>query len=101
MNPIRDCAYLQEDGCCGYPHAVTPECHAESCPRLSPDVYGVIEEMVVALKLARVQLEHDVPELCWATGPNTGDPIQDLVICPGCVAIAAIDAAIAKARAEQ
>ena len=43
MKPIRDCAYPQEDGCCGHPNAFGPECHTEACPRLSPDVYGLLD----------------------------------------------------------
>ena len=29
---------------------------------------------------------HDAPGDCFATGPMTGNPILDLVVCPGCVA---------------
>ena len=36
MKPITDCEYSQEDGCCGYPDAPTPECHTGACPRLDP-----------------------------------------------------------------
>lgn len=46
-----------------------------------------------ALKLAREALEHDVPGSCWSSGPLTGNPFEDLIVCPGCRAIAAIDAA--------
>lgn len=28
---------------------------------------------------------------CFATGPSTGDAINDLIACPGCAAQAAID----------
>lgn len=31
--------------------------------------------------------EHSVPDDCYSTGPLTGNPIADLVICPGCVAL--------------
>lgn len=27
---------------------------------------------------------HDAPNDCFATGPLTGDPYQDIVACPGC-----------------
>ena len=29
---------------------------------------------------------HQAPGDCFATGPLTGDPIKDLVLCPGCEA---------------
>jgi hypothetical protein len=29
--------------------------------------------------------DHNAPTDCYATGPMTGDPIQDLVVCPACV----------------
>jgi hypothetical protein len=47
-----------------------------------------------ALEIAKKALTHDVPYSCWATGPLTGDPINDLVICPGCSAIKEIDSAL-------
>ena len=28
--------------------------------------------------------DHNAPNDCYATGPMTGDPIQDLVVCPAC-----------------
>lgn len=27
---------------------------------------------------------HVAPHDCFATGPRLGDPIQDLIVCPGC-----------------
>ena len=59
--------------------------------------FAVTNSLVEAAKWARLALEHSAPEECWATGPNTGDPIADLVICPGCAGIAAIDRALALA----
>ena len=56
------------------------------------------EGAVEALSFARQQLDHTVPGDCWATGPRTGDPIQDLIVCPGCAALAKIDAILAKAK---
>jgi hypothetical protein len=35
MKPIKDCQYAQNDSCCGYPKAPTPECHIDACPRLA------------------------------------------------------------------
>lgn len=57
-------------------------------------------DMLVALHWAKQALTHDAPSSCWATGPLTGDPIEDLVVCPGCRALNAIDAAMAKAKEE-
>lgn len=54
--------------------------------------------MVKALKIARTALEHDAPYSCWATGPNTGDPIEDLIVCPGCRGLHFIDAALSLAQ---
>lgn len=53
--------------------------------------------LIHALNVARAALEHDAPEDCWATGPLTGDPVQDLNVCPGCQAIKEIDASITNA----
>ena len=57
------------------------------------------EELVEALKVARKEIAHEVPYSCYATGPLTGDPFQDLVVCPGCAALKKIDVALAKAAA--
>jgi len=56
-------------------------------------------EMLTALRASKSALTHSRPDDCWATGPATGDHIEDLVVCPGCRAMAAIDAAIDKATA--
>lgn len=49
------------------------------------------EQMMAHVKLLRAALgmyndayPHLKPYDCFATGPLTGDPIQDLVTCPGC-----------------
>lgn len=54
-------------------------------------------DLLEALEAARAALAHDVPNSCWATGPLTGDLIEDLVVCPGCRALSRIDKALAKA----
>jgi hypothetical protein len=43
MKPIKDCQYAQDDGCCGYPDTLTPECHVWACPRLEPWIEKAIE----------------------------------------------------------
>lgn len=52
------------------------------------------QNAVAALKTAEKELTHAVPGSCYSTGPMTGDPIQDLVACPGCAALAKVRAAI-------
>lgn len=37
--------------------------------------------------------DHSAPHDCFATGPMTGNPIADLVACPGCVQVNEIAAA--------
>ena len=37
--------------------------------------------------LRRVIGDHNAPRDCYSTGPMTGDPILDLVICPSCSAM--------------
>jgi hypothetical protein len=58
-------------------------------------------DLLAAASHAKEVLTHAVPYSCWATGPKTGDAIEDLVVCPGCRTIAEIDAAIAKATGAQ
>ena len=64
-------------------------------------LFAAAPELFEAARFAREQLDHIVPGDCWSTGPRTGDPIQDLIVCPGCAAIAKIDAALAKALGEE
>lgn len=47
-----------------------------------------------ALEAAKKELTHNVPEDCWATGPLTGNPVEDLLVCPGCRTIKKIDSAL-------
>lgn len=53
---------------------------------------AAIAELIAAAK--RANGDHHAPDDCYATGPLTGDPIRDLVECPGCQlasALAALD----------
>ena len=43
-----------------------------------------LEEALAAYQKAYTPDGHTKPHDCFATGPRTGDPIQDLVACPGC-----------------
>ena len=43
-----------------------------------------LEEAVDAYRTAYTPDGHVAPHDCFATGPKTGDPIQDLIACPGC-----------------
>ena len=43
-----------------------------------------LEEAVDAYRTAYTPDGHVAPHDCFATGPKTGNPIEDLVACPGC-----------------
>lgn len=43
-----------------------------------------LEEALSAYQKAYTPDGHVAPHDCFATGPLTGDPIQDLIVCPGC-----------------
>jgi hypothetical protein len=43
-----------------------------------------LEEAVEAYRTAYTPDGHVAPHDCFATGPRTGNPIQDLIACPGC-----------------
>lgn len=45
---------------------------------------AVSDRLLDALK--RVVGDHNAPDDCYATGPLTGNPYQDLVACPSCQA---------------
>ncbi len=45
-----------------------------------------LEEAVDAYRTAYTPDGHVAPHDCFATGPKTGNPIEDLVACPGCCA---------------
>ena len=59
--------------------------------RQSPSLAEEVGRLRHAAQIAREALTHLVPEDCWATGPNTGNPIEDLVVCSGCRANHFID----------
>lgn len=61
---------------------------------------GVNAKLLAAAKFARKQLNHEKTD-CWATGPRTGNPINDLIACPGCAAIAKLDQAITSSNRPQ
>ena len=63
-----------------------------------PNWSEVGPELLEALEACVEQLKHDVPGSCYATGPLTGDPYEDLIACPGCRALEKARAAIAKAK---
>ena len=43
-----------------------------------------LEAAVEAYRTAYTPDGHVAPHDCFATGPKTGNPIEDLVACPGC-----------------
>jgi hypothetical protein len=69
MKPIKDCEHAQEDGCCGYPGAPTPECHTSACPRLAAFLEDAVDvcagvaqlaEQSMGFRLALTNLPHDI-----------------------------------------
>lgn len=49
---------------------------------------NTVAELIEAAR--RANGDHSAPHDCYATGPLTGDPIRDLVSCPGCELSAAL-----------
>jgi len=61
------------------------------CPALSDDMLTARAAVVDLIEMAKlVNADHTAPHDCYATGPRTGNPIADLVACPGCFLKAAI-----------
>lgn len=51
-----------------------------------------VERLREALRLARRAIgDHHAPNDCYATGPLTGDDYRDLVECPACAFLAALE----------
>jgi hypothetical protein len=65
---------------------------AGSVERLSTydDIMAKLSRQNQVFELCKTALQHSVPGDCYATGPLTGDRVQDLLVCPGCAALAAI-----------
>jgi hypothetical protein len=57
-----------------------------------------IRRLKKALALYKDAYPHRAPDDCFATGPKTGDPYLDLVVCPGCEAEKAARAALATSK---
>ena len=55
---------------------------------------GRLREALMATRFAYIPDGHHAPHDCFATGPLTGDPVQDLIVCPGCKAEALARAAL-------
>lgn len=51
---------------------------------------AAVAELIEAAE--RANGDHVAPHDCYATGPLTGDPVADLVECPGCALAAALAA---------
>jgi hypothetical protein len=66
------------------------ECHPDGYPVKVTGGSLVAFSDYVALKNAALRAvgEHHAPNDCYATGPLTGDPIQDLMACPACQLLA-------------
>lgn len=61
---------------------------------------AAIQGAVKALRFYIEAYPHDAPHDCFATGPKTGDAIQDLVVCPGCQAKRLAEEALAALEVE-
>ncbi|HEY3875205.1 MAG TPA: hypothetical protein VGM92_06990 [Candidatus Kapabacteria bacterium] len=62
----------------------------EEAAKLNRHILKRIQVLTEGLVRAREFMKHE-KEDCWSTGPNSGEPIQDHIICPGCRAICEID----------
>jgi len=65
-------------------------------PKNPREIERFYKEQIDALKAENANLEfllqhvigdHCAPNDCYATGPLTGNPIADLVVCPSCAAL--------------
>lgn len=63
-------------------------CPDETVQKAIEDADDVTAELLEAA--VRVNGDHAAPHDCYATGPLTGNPIADLVACPGCALANAI-----------
>jgi len=67
-----------------------------TAPLPKPSTDSQVEGLSEALELYMKAYPHDAPHDCFATGPMTGDYIEDLVVCPGCRAKKAADLALSR-----
>lgn len=67
---------------------------AQEAPKLEM-AYSAVAGLIEAAD--RANGEHVAPHDCYATGPLTGDPILDLVACPGC----GLSAALRRVKGEE
>jgi hypothetical protein len=56
-------------------------------------------ELDALIRDIRAGLYHDAPSSCWSTGPLTGNPVEDYVVCPGCRGLKALDKLAARLSA--
>ena len=74
----------------GYDGSTMSAIRIEFCRQLERELNAAnqrikrLEEAVEAYRTAYTPDGHVAPHDCFATGPKTGDPIQDLIACPGC-----------------
>ena len=56
------------------------------------ETYKTIDRLQNLVNLATLAIgTHNAPDDCYSTGPRTGNPIQDLVICPACAFLKALN----------
>ena len=81
----------------GYKCGTKGDDRSQTCYEIQiANLKELLGEVREVLEFAKVGLFHYVPEDCWSTGPLTGNPIDDLIACPGCRSLALIDVLLAK-----
>ena len=64
-----------------------PDVPVEEIQEANGRLMALAPKMEEAIRCAKIALYHESPGGCWATGPMTCNPIEDLVLCPGCRAL--------------
>jgi hypothetical protein len=82
-----------------YQHERTADQDAEM--EANAHLIAAAPDLLEAAKLAIDSLTHSVPGDCWSNGPNTGDVVEDHIVCPGCRALNSLTKAIAKAEGKR
>lgn len=65
-----------------YSHANTAAWALSDAIKRIEKVSAAVAELIETA--TRANGDHHAPDDCYATGPLTGNPIADLVACPGC-----------------
>ncbi|WP_175787532.1 hypothetical protein [Burkholderia anthina] len=70
--------------------------HLVKCWNMHYGLLGVLRASREAMAGYLKDHPHHAPNDCYATGPLTGNPMHDLVRCPGCTAEKAMKDAVAQ-----